>query len=180
MRRMLAAIIAVLLLAPHLTAGDVHDWQNVQNLRNGTPILIAFWGGKRLTGNLLKVSDAGLEFVPFRRAHGRTIEPQQVDRADIQRLARIREIVLPDAESWILAGTVGGGAAGAIAGGAYDATHHSPTPHGLTWGFSGAVIGFLGSVVVLAGVGVVRASPAIVHHTKIVYEGIAPRPTSPK
>jgi hypothetical protein len=167
MRQVLATLFTVLLFAPAVFAAGNHDWEHVERLKPGTPVLISLWSGETFRGRVAAVDPTTLRL--------RTSDPegvgiyqlQEFGRANIRRIIHIRRPNLPDPQRWMLAGAMIGGGVGLTSGAIYDVTHHE-NYHWVTRGFGGAVLGFFGSCVVLAGFGVVELFH---HHSTLVYEG---------
>ena len=164
MSKIPAALCVVLLLAAGAYARSKHDWQHVEKLKPGTPILIALWNGRLVNGSVEAVGPASLRID--------TADPEigvgsleEFRQEDIRRIVRMRPN-LPDPERWMLIGTLAGVGVGPTSGAIYDAAHHE-NYHWFTGGLAGAGIGFFGSCAVLAGVGVFDLFH---HHDRLVYE----------
>ncbi len=162
--RVVMAIFAILSLAPGACAKSKHDWQQVEKLKSGTPILIALWNGRLVNGTVDAVGPASLRID--------TADPEvgvgsleEFRQPDVRKIVRVHRTNLPDANRWMLIGTLAGAGIGFTSGAIYDATHHE-NYHWLAGGFGGAVFGFLGSCAILAGVGAVDLFH---HHDKLVY-----------
>jgi hypothetical protein len=165
MRRALVVLFAVLSLASGAAAKNNHDWKRVEKLKPGTAILISLWNGRLISGSVDAVGPASLRID--------TADPEvgvgsleDFNEADVRRIVRVHRTNLPDANRWMLIGTLAGAGIGFTSGAIYDATHHE-NYHWLAGGFGGAVFGFLGSCAILAGVGTVDLFH---HHDKLVYE----------
>jgi hypothetical protein len=165
MRKALVIMFAVLLFTPALFAKGKHDWEHVEKLKSGTPVLISLWSGRLVSGS---VDAVGPDTVRIDTADpevgvGSLIE---YGRTDIRRIVRVRRPNLPNPQRWMAMGALIGGGVGFTSGAIYDVAHHE-NYHWLAGGFSGAVFGFLGSCAILAGVGAVDLFH---HHDKLVYE----------
>jgi hypothetical protein len=176
MRQAIAVVLAILLIAPPLTARNNSDWNNVRKLKHGTKILVSLWNGDQLDGRVESVSDTGLSIGSPEGTRANAQWSQAVERGTVRRIVRLRggHGDLPDPGKVMLIGAAIGGAAGAIGGGIKDVNHGNQL-NSLTYGFGGAVFGFLGAVVVLTGI----ATVALVRgprRTEVVYENVAARP----
>ncbi|SRR5258708_6713863 len=165
MRKALVIVFTVLSLTSAMFAKNDHSWEHVEKLKPGTPVLISLWSGRLINGNVDAVGPATLRID--------TADPEigvgslvEFSRADIRRIVRPPRRNLPNAERWMLIGTLVGGGVGFTSGAIYDAAHHE-NYHWFTGGFGGAVLGFFGSCAILAGVGVVEIFH---HHGGLVYE----------
>jgi hypothetical protein len=169
MRRVMALLLVVLLLAPELPARDTTDWKNVMKLRNGTQVLVWLWNGHRLAGRVESVSDTGLQVATRDGTNPQASWLVGAERAEVRRIVRYRgEADLPDPERVMLIGTAAGIGIGGVAGGILDATGHNQG-RGLGYAFIGGTIGLLGSVVVL-GVIAVKTLGRGYRREELVYE----------
>jgi hypothetical protein len=165
MRKAFVIAFAVLSFTSALFAKGKHDWEHVEKLKSGTPVLISLWSGRLISGSVeavgpdaVRIDTAGPDV-----GVGSLIE---FGRTDVRRIVRVRRPNLPDPARWMAMGALIGGGVGFTSGAIYDVAHHE-NYHWLAGGFSGAVFGFLGSCAILAGVGTVDLFH---HHDKLVYE----------
>jgi hypothetical protein len=165
MRKALVIMFAVLLFTPALFAKGKHDWEHVEKLKSGTPVLISLWSGRLVSGS---VEAVGPDTVRIDTADPEVGVGSLIDfaRTDIRRIVRIRRPNLPDPQRWMAMGALIGGGVGFTSGAIYDATHHE-NYNWIKGGLGGAALGFLGSAAVLTGVGTVGLFH---HHDKLVYE----------
>jgi hypothetical protein len=173
MRRSLTALLMFLLLVPDLPARTNRDWENVKNLKPGTPVQVLLWSGEKLWGEVDAVSDAGLRVIMVHRT--RLGPLRELDRGTIRRIASFRKSHLPDPGRWMLTGALAGGAIGVAGGAIGDANQHTQGGWlfgGLAGAFGGAMVGGMAAGFVVIG----KATPALLHHSKIVYEDAGPRP----
>jgi hypothetical protein len=176
MRRKLTALLIFLLLVPDLSARSNRDWESVKRLKPGTPLQILLWSGEHMRGRLVSVSDAGLRLATADRVDSQSTWAQTFDRANIRRILRASELPnLPEPHQWMAIGALAGGAIGATAGAIQDSNQH--THGGWILGGLGGVLGGLLIGCMAAGlVGIGKATPALINHTKNVYEDAGPRP----
>jgi hypothetical protein len=166
MRKVLATLFAVLLFAPALFARAKQDWEHVEKLKPGTPVLISLWSGETISGRVAAVSPTELQLKTADPEDVGIYQLQEFGHANIRRVVRLRRPNLPNPERWMLTGALIGGGVGLTAGAIHDVTHHD-NYNWFTGAFGGAVLGFFGSCAVLAGVGVVELFH---HHNTLVYE----------
>ena len=167
-----ALIFAVLAFSPALFAKSNHDWQHVEKLKAGTPVLISLGSGRLITGS---VDAVGPDAVRIDTADPDVGVGSLVDfkRSDIRQIVRVCRPNLPDAPCWMAMGALIGGGVGFTSGGIYDVTHHE-NYHWLAGGLGGTALGFFGSIAVLSGVGAVEV---LRHHSSLVYEDQRSVPT---
>jgi hypothetical protein len=170
MRRALAVLLAVLVLANELPAQSKHDWNNVQKLKPRISLQVLLWSGETLTGRLITASNSGLRLAPA-DAIG---TPRDLARSTVRKVIRTRQHKLPDPEKWMIIGAVAGGAIGTTSGAISDAAHHENNARWFTGGLAGAALGFFASCAALATVGAVE----LFHHNTVVYEDTGTRPPS--
>jgi hypothetical protein len=169
MRKAFVILFAALVFTPALFAKSKHDWECVEKLKSGTPVLISLWTGRLVSGS---VDAVGPDAVRIDTADPEFGVGSLIDfsRADIRRIVRIRRPNLPDVNRWLLTGVLVGGAIGLTAGAIDDIAHHQ----NYNWfirGLGGAGVGFLGSCAILAGFSVVELLVEIFHHHGgLVYE----------
>jgi hypothetical protein len=178
LRRILAALMILLLLAPELPARASRnsDWDKVKKLQSGAYVEILLLSGENLSGNVEDVTDATLQIVTSGRGSyaspsspgGSTSWLRELDRAGIRRIVTIRRPYLPDSRKWMVSGAVAGGAIGLTAGAVQDA-QHGGNYHWFEGAAGGAVLGFAVSVAALGAVLAVSTARGP-HHRKIIYE----------
>ena len=166
MRRTIAALMIVLLLAPELPARSSRDWENVKKLKPGATVEILLWNGQNLSGEIDAVTDTGLQLAPPDRHQAGLLH--EVGRTTIRRIVRLREPYLPDGRRWMVTGAVAGGAIGLTAGAVAD-VRHGGNYHWFEGAFGGAGLGFLVSCAGLAAVGAVDVG-RLARRRKVVYE----------
>jgi hypothetical protein len=174
-RRTIALLLAVLILAPETPARDNTDWSNVKRLKPGTRVLLTLWNDDQIEGRLEAASDTGLIVSAPEGTRPSNQWTRAVDRGTVRRVVRWRgRGDLPDPGKVMLIGAGAGVAAGAITGGIQDATGRNQA-RGLGYGLAGGAIGFLASVVVLAAIGgaALAKGPA---RSEVIYEDASPRP----
>lgn len=172
MRRVIAVVVCLLLLAPEVSARNLGDWKNVTRLKRGTSVLVSLWNGDQLEGRLESVSDAGLSVGSPESTRSNLKWSQVVERGSVRSIVRWRgHGDLPDPGKVMIIGTTAGLATGAIVGGIQDATGRNQA-RGLTYGLAGAALGFFGSCFVLAGVAGVSLARGP-RRTEVVYEARA-------
>ncbi len=174
MRRTLAAMLMVLLVAPELSARNNRDWENVMKLKQGISVEILLWSGENLSGAIDGVSDTGLQLATDDASAAQVGWLRDFDRASIRRVVRVRETNLPDSRRWMAMGAVAGGAVGVTAGAIGDAEHGN-NGRWIVGGFAGAVIGWLASIVAVGAAGTVDVARAL-HRREIVYEDQSHQP----
>lgn len=165
MRKAFVIMFTVLVFTSASFAKSKHDWERVEKLKSGTPVLISLWSGRLITGSLDAVGPDTVRID--------TADPEvgvgsliDFDRADIRKLERVRRSNSPDPHHWMAMGALIGAGVGFTAGGIYDVAHHE-NYHWLAGGLGGAALGYFGSAAVLVGVGTVD----LFHHRdKVVYE----------
>lgn len=176
MRRTIALLLAILLLAPGAPARDKTNWDNLKKLKRGTRVLVTLWNGDQLDGRLESVSDTALSVTSPDRTDRRVGWTEEAERRNVRRVVRWREPEdLPDPQKVMLIGTAAGIAVGGITGGILDATHHNEG-RAVGYAFGGGVIGFLGSVVVLGATGAVAVARGI-RREVVVYEDKSRQPS---
>lgn len=118
MRRVVAAVLAILLLCPGLPARDIHKWRNVEKLRRGTTVMVVLWDGSELNGQVQFATDSAVQVAASNTDAYETSSIQTVDRRSIRRVIRVRAaLYVPDQQRWGVIGAVGGGTAGAMSAG---------------------------------------------------------------
>ena len=172
MRKAFVIAFAVLSFTSALFAKGNHDWNHVERLKTGTPVLISLWSGRLISGS---VDAVGPDAVRIDTADPDVGVGSLIDfgRADIRRIVRVRRTDLPDPARWMAMGALIGGGVGFTSGAIYDIAHHE-NYHWIAGGFAGAAFGFFGSAAVLAGVGVVDLFR---HHDALVYQDKRTKPT---
>jgi hypothetical protein len=165
MRKSLVIAFAVLAFTPAVFAKSHHDWQRVEKLKSGTPVLISLWSGRLISGS---VDAVGPGTVRVDTADPDVGVGSLIDfaRADIWKIERVRRSNSPDPHHWMAMGALIGAGVGFTAGGIYDVTHHE-NYNWIRGGLGGAALGYFGSAAVLAGVATVDLFH---HHDKVVYE----------
>ena len=162
MRWLLTMGLMLLSVCPQVFASK-RDWERVKRLKHGTAVYVILDKGQPVSGRIDAADDHGLRVA--------TVYPwdngvdEQVGRANVRRVVKLRHPVLPDPEKVLIGGMLAGGAVGAVAGGISDAKNG----HNGRWlvdGLAGAGLGFLGACMTEAGFGVV----ALFRHDKVVYE----------
>lgn len=148
MRRSLATLLVVLLLAPELPAHSNNDWANVKKLKPGTVIEVLLWNGDNLRGELDTVTDAKLQIATADPSAAQANWLRDLDRKSVRRIVRTRQPHLPDSRRWMIAGTVGGAAIGTSVGIAGD-IKHGGNYHWFEGAFGGAAMGFVASCAAL-------------------------------
>jgi len=166
MRRTLATLLIILLLAPELPARSNRDWENVKKLKPGTTVEILLWSGQYLNGEVDAVTDVGLQLAPPGRHQAGSLH--EVDRTTIRRIVRLRHPYLPDSRRWMLTGALAGGAVGVTAGGVAD-IRHGGNYHWFEGALGGAGLGFLVACAALAAIATVDVARLADRH-KVVYE----------
>jgi hypothetical protein len=170
MRRICAALLVVLLLSPDLPARDVHQWQNVEKLKRGTPVLILLQNGTEITGEVETVTDSAVEVAVPDSANYQVAWIQTIQRPTIRRITRTPgRPHLPNPGRWMLVGAVAGGAAGVASGAVSDARNGNQARWligGLAGSFGGAMFG----LVAAAWVGIVQFPRAILRHKRVIFE----------
>jgi len=173
MRQILAALLALLLVAPHLPAHTRHDWGEVEKLTPEMLVTISLWNGDTLSGHVISANDSGLQLeTRERRTRGTANLLREIDRTDIQKITRIPALNLPNPEKWMAAGALIGAGAGVTVGAVEDARQGN-NGRWFLGGVAGAALGFFGSGVVLVSVGIGKSVPVLAHHVKLVYEAAA-------
>lgn len=171
MRRVVAAVLALLLLCPALPARDIHNWRNVEKLRRGSTVKVVLWNGGEIDGRIEFATDSTVEVdasnVDAYDAHS----IQTIDRTSIRRVIRLRGAVyFPDERRWGAIGAVGGGAAGALSAG----ISYGDGFHAFFGGLGGALFGWLGGMISSAVVVLVQIPRAHSRHPKTIFEAAQP------
>ena len=154
--------LMLLSVCPQMFANK-RDWEHVKRLKHGTSVYVILEKGQPVSGRIVCADDRGLR-VATRYPWDNGV-PEQVGRANVRRVVKLRHPVLPGPEKVIIGGTLAGGAVGAVAGGISDAKNGN-NGRWLVDGLAGAGLGFLGACMTEAGFGVV----AIFRQDKVVYE----------
>jgi hypothetical protein len=164
MRKTFVIMFAVLSFTPAMFAKSSHDWERVEKLKSGTPVLISLWSGRLISGSVDAVGADALRIDTADRDVG---VGSLIDfgRTDICRIVRVRRTSSPEPQRWMARGALIGAGVGFTAGGIYDATHHE-NYNWIRGGLGGAALGYFGSAAVLAGV----ATVDLYHHDNLVYE----------
>jgi hypothetical protein len=154
-RRAIAVVLAILLAcgAPRAWARDVHDWENLQKLKPGTPVQVLLKSGGGLNANFEVASDTSVQVIMLDGSGA-----NDVPRNNVKSITQlyIYPPPGPNAQKWVLVGAGAGAVTGAAIGGARDLSHGS----NYRWAegaFGGALLGMMGSVVVFGGVSIVKA-----------------------
>jgi hypothetical protein len=166
----LAMTLAVLTPTVAQAAKDIHDWENVVKLKLNTPVMILLWNGDRIAGHLVAADNDRLLVDSHGRRSSILVADRSVDRASVEWVVKISEGRFPDAEKWMLAGTLGGAAAGVVLTVVRD-SREAADGAWILGGLGGAALGFFASSAAVAGVAIGGNLPAIFHHRKVVYEG---------
>ncbi|HEX5424232.1 MAG TPA: hypothetical protein VFW94_11835 [Candidatus Acidoferrales bacterium] len=175
MRRVIAAVLAILLLCPGLPARDIQKWRNVEKLRRGTTVVVVLCNGGEINGQVEFATDSAVQVAAFNTDAYETSSIQTIDRTSIRRVIRVRAaLYVPDQQRWGAIGAVGGGTAGALSAG----ISYGDGAHAFLGGLAGALLGGLAGMIASAVVMIAQAPRAYFHHPKIVFEARAggPRP----
>lgn len=178
MRRVLTALLVVLLLCPDLPARDIHKWQNVEKLRRGTTVDVVLWNGGEIKGEFEFATDSSVQVAASNVDAYDPRSIQTIDRASIRRVIRLRAaLYVPNEHLWGAIGAVGGGAAGALSAG----ISYGDGFHAFFGGLGGALFGWVGAMVASVVVVLAQMPRAFSHHPKVIFEasqGSGPRATS--
>jgi hypothetical protein len=178
MRKAIAVLLLVLLLAPELPARNKSEWEEVEKLKPRTPLVIFLWSGEELHGRLITVSDTGLHLSTPGRISPGAGGVLEVERTSIHRIKRLCEPKLPNPGRWMVTSTLAGGAIGLTAGAISDGTHGVNNGGWIKGGLGGAGIGFFASCAVLAGIGAGDLTVQLFHRSSLVYEDKGHSPIS--
>jgi hypothetical protein len=165
MRHGFTMLLAILILAPNLSADSRHSWNAVEALKPGTFVQVEMWSKKSFRGRIDSVSDSQITLVPDSYGAGSPLPARAVGREEIRRVFRVHEAPhLPNPLVCAVAGALStglalgieegieGGAVGAMFGGGVGA-------------LGGALLGEMACGVV----GIVKAMPALAHPRSLIY-----------
>src|SRR5579864_8802738 len=169
MRRTLAILLSILLLVPGAPAQTLHDWSNVEKLKQDAPVLIQLWTGEKVRGHFINVSDDILRLAAYDFSSYGDTYLREISRADIRRIELVRrDQNLPNPRSWAIGGALIGGAAGVGLGIQRDISE-KPACGGACWFLDGAAAAGLGAMTGLMAAGVVEIGH-VFRHNKLIYE----------
>lgn len=126
--RCLVAMVLTCLLAVStaFSQSGLTDWENVQNLDPGTPVVVKTVAKDKYSGRLVNVTTDSLAMDSDERGF-----PGRVTRRRTLRKAEVREVRLRRQGASMLAGGAIGGGAGAAIGGAIEASAKSGEDRGV-------------------------------------------------
>lgn len=169
MRRTLAILLSIALLAPVASGQTAHEWSNVEKLKPDAPVLIQLWTGEKVRGHFIDVSDDVLGLAAYDYSSFGATYLREINRADIRKIELVRrDQGLPNPKSWAIGGAIIGGAAGVGLGIHRDINEPTACGHAcwLIDGLAGAGGGYMMGLITSAGTLTIHAF----RHNKLIYE----------
>jgi hypothetical protein len=163
MRRLLILVLMFSATCPQVFARNKHDWESAKRLKPGTSVYVRLRNQLYVSGRVVSVDDRMLRvstIYPWDNG-----QPEEILRANVQKIVQIRRRILPDPHKVIVGGALIGGAVGVTAGAIDDATHGN-NGRWFVGGLGGAGLGFFAACMTEAGFGVV----ALFRPNRVAYE----------
>ena len=168
MRTVLILGLAFVLLPSHLFARK-NDWAKVEKLKPETLLRVDLLQGPTVSGFLKSADDSNLKLTLW---DGTPID--DIARADVRRVIRIRRPLIRDPRKVLRLGAVGGAIVGALVLAVQD-QHGCQGCKGFSMLIGGAAGAWLGFMVAVA-VEIPLAIISLARHSSVVYEAASPPP----